>query len=78
MTKTTEHNDYRQAGSGKRYYFERFFVFALGMCGAGGLASMFRRIAAVRFFVSAGGRNSISAITAARSAAVGGFFMAGV
>ena len=77
MTKTTAHNYYRQAGSGKRSYFERFFVFALGVCGAGGLASIFRSIASARFFVSAGERNSTSAITAARSDAVGGFFMDG-
>ena len=71
MTKTTAHNDYRQAGSGKRSYFERFFVFALGVCGAGGLASIFRSIASARFFVSVGERKSSFAISAARSASVG-------
>ena len=55
----------------ERSYFERFFVFALGACGSGGLFSIVRSIASERFFVSAGERKSSFAISAARSASVG-------
>ena len=61
-----------------RAYLARFFGFALGVNGSGGVLSIACSNASALFLPSPAGRNSTSAITAARSAAVGGFFMVGV
>lgn len=71
MTKTMGDNFPGQAGAGKRGYFARFFGFAFGVWGSGGLFSMVRSMASVRFFASLAGRKSSLAISAARSFVVG-------
>lgn len=79
MTKTAAHNPSRQAdrptgrqaGTGKRGYFARFFGLAFGVCGSGGLFNIVRSRLSVRFFISRAGRRSSLAISAARSARVG-------
>ena len=71
MTKTAAHNPGRQAGTGERGYFARFFGFTFGVCGSGGLFSIVRSKSSVRFFTSLAGRKSSLAISAARSASVG-------
>ena len=62
---------------GRSYFLGRFFGFALGVCGSGGLFSIVRSRSFVRFFTSAAGRKSILAISAARSTGVS-VFMVGV
>lgn len=46
-----------------RYFRARFFGFAFGVNGAGGVLSRFRSNASVRFFASAFGRNSRESIS---------------
>jgi hypothetical protein len=70
MTKTAD-NPADRPVSGKRDYRARFFGFALGVCGAGGLFNIVRSMSSVRFFAWPAGSKSSLAISAARSDVVG-------
>jgi hypothetical protein len=68
MTKTVRDNPPGQAGTGERGYFARFFGFAFGVYGSGGLLSIVRSRSSVRFFAWPAGIKSSLAISDARSA----------
>lgn len=62
-----------KAAAGRAYFLARFFGFAFGVNGSGGLLSIVRSKLFVRLFASPAGRRSSLAISAARSAAVSGW-----
>jgi hypothetical protein len=54
------------------FFGARLFGFSFGVCGAGGLFNIVRSMLSVRLFAWSAGSKSSLAISAARSAAVGG------
>ena len=70
MTKTMDNPVDRPVSGERAYFLARFFGFALGVCGSGGLESIVRNRSSVRLFASPTGRKSSLAISATRWAGV--------